>query len=104
MHGHVGGRLSYDSTRADGRGRSRPQYSPVGRRTRRPPDLTIDSVFRKVFLPLLVVLLPVTIAPPAVASGRPSRARPAAITLVAPVPCPRRWHPTAVTNWRWQLA
>jgi len=61
-------------------------------------------VFRKVFLPVLLVFLPVTLAPPAVAAERPNAPRPAAITLVAPVPCPRCWHPDAVTSWQWQLS
>jgi hypothetical protein len=64
-------------------------------------------VFKKLLLPVLVVILSASTAAPAFASGRPVAAEPSAAAkpkLAAPIPCPRCWHPHLDTSWQWQLS
>jgi hypothetical protein len=78
--------------------------SPGGRRRPDGARPTIDAVFRKVLLPVMVVLLSTATAATARASERPGGAHPAVVKLVTPVACPRCWHPTLNTSWQWQLS
>jgi hypothetical protein len=52
----------------------------------------------------MVVIVSAATAAPALASERPVPAKPAVRKLVAPVPCPRCWHPVLNTSWQWQLS
>jgi hypothetical protein len=61
-------------------------------------------VFRKVFLPVMVVVVSAATVAPALASGRPAAAPSVGKKLVTPVPCPRCWHPDLQTSWQWQLS
>jgi hypothetical protein len=62
------------------------------------------AVFRKVLLPVMVVIVSTATAATASASDRPGGAHPAAVKLVTPVACPRCWHPALNTSWQWQLS
>jgi hypothetical protein len=56
---------------------------------------------------VLVAILSAATTAPALASGRPPAAEPAAVAnpkLAAPIPCPRCWHPDMNTSWQWQLS
>ena len=61
-------------------------------------------MFRRLVAFCVAVLLPLTAAGTVSAWAAPARHAKQTVTLPAPVPCPRCWHPSLDTSWQWQLS
>jgi len=69
-----------------------------------PPLRTIEHVFRRLIAACFALLLPLTAASTVSAWAAPASSAKKTVTLPAPVPCPRCWHPDVQTSWQWQLS